>query len=271
MTKTDTVADPGLMARLAVNVRGAGPQAMMFAHGFGCDQAMWRYVAPAFERDHRVVLFDYVGAGASDLAAYDAEKYGSLAGYANDVVALARALDIRGGTFVGHSVSAMIGVLAANLAPELFANLVLVGPSPRYVDDGAYVGGFTAEQIEELLDFLDSNHMGWSQTMAPVIMGNADRPELGEELINSFCRTDPEIARHFARTTFLSDNREDLARVHARVLILQCRNDLIAPVSVGEFVHRQIRGSEFVLLDAVGHCPNLSAPAETIAAIRAFV
>lgn len=269
--KTEKSQVSGLLGRHAVTVRGTGSQTMMFAHGFGCDQAMWRYVAPAFECDHRVILFDYIGAGASDLGAYNAEKYSSLEGYADDVVALARALDIRGGTFVGHSVSAMIGVLAANRAPELFANLVLVGPSPRYVDDGDYVGGFTAEQIGELLDFLDSNHMGWSQAMAPVIMGNADRPELGEELTNSFCRTDPEIAKRFARTTFLSDNREDLAQVQARVLILQCRSDVIAPVGVGEFVHREIRGSELVLLDAVGHCPNLSAPAETIAAIRAFV
>lgn len=244
---------------------------MMFAHGFGCDQNMWRYVAPAFERDFRTILFDHVGAGGSDLAAYDADKYSTLDGYADDVVALARALDITGGVFVGHSVSAMIGLIAARRAPELFSDLVLVGPSPRYIDDGDYAGGFTREQIMELLEFLDSNHMGWSQAMAPVIMGNADRPELGEELTNSFCRTDPEIAKRFARTTFLSDNRADLGAVDARVLVLQCRDDVIAPVSVGEFVHRAVPGSEYVLLDATGHCPNLSAPEETIAAIRAFV
>lgn len=244
---------------------------MMFAHGFGCDQNMWRYVAPAFERDFRTILFDYVGAGGSDLAAYDAEKYSTLDGYADDVVALARALDIEGGVFVGHSVSAMIGLIAVRRAPELFSDLVLVGPSPRYIDDENYVGGFTRDQIMELLEFLDSNHMGWSQAMAPVIMGNADRPELGEELINSFCRTDPEMAKRFARTTFLSDNRADLGVIAARVLVLQCREDVIAPVSVGEFVHSAIPGSEYVLLDATGHCPNLSAPEETIAAIRAFV
>ncbi len=244
---------------------------MMFAHGFGCDQNMWRYVAPAFEQDFRTIVFDYVGAGGSDLAAYDAEKYSSLDGYADDVVALARALGIAGGVFVGHSVSAMIGLIAARRAPELFSDLVLVGPSPRYTDDDGYVGGFTSAQIMELLEFLDSNHMGWSHAMAPVIMGNADRPELGEELTNSFCRTDPEIAKRFARTTFLSDNRADLGAVDARVLVLQCRDDVIAPVSVGEFVHRAVPGSEYVLLDATGHCPNLSAPEETIAAIRSFV
>ncbi len=262
--------DAALLARFAVNVHGSGPKTMMFAHGFGCDQAMWRYVAPAFEPDYRVVLFDYIGAGNSDLSAYDPVKYASLDGYADDVVALARTLGIRDGIFVGHSVSAMIGVLAAKRAPELFESLVLVGPSPRYVNEGDYVGGFTAMEIEELLDFLDSNHMGWSQAMAPVIMGNADRPELGEELTNSFCRTDPDIARRFARTTFLSDNRHDLSGIAARVLILQCRSDVIAPIGVGEYVHAALPGSELVLLDATGHCPNLSAPGETIAAIQAF-
>jgi len=244
---------------------------MLFAHGFGCDQNMWRYVTPAFEQDFRTVVFDYVGAGGSDLTAYDLEKYSSLEGYAEDVVALATELGISDGVFVGHSVSAMIGLIAARRAPGLFSTLVLVGPSPRYIDDGDYVGGFNEAQIIELLDFLDTNHLGWSQAMAPVIMGNPDRPELGEELAASFCRTDPEIAKRFARTTFMSDNRADLGPINARVLILQCRDDVIAPESVGEFVQRSIPGSELVLLDATGHCPNLSAPAETIVAIKAFV
>jgi sigma-B regulation protein RsbQ len=252
-------------------VTGSGQRAMVFAHGFGCDQNMWRLVAPAFERDFRVVLFDHVGAGGSDLSAYDPAKYGSLDGYSSDVVELCRELGVRGGVFVGHSVSAMVGVLAAKQAPELFTDLVLVGPSPRYVDDADYVGGFSEAQINELLDFLDSNHMGWSQAMAPVVMGNADRPELAEELTNSFCRTDPEIARRFARTTFLSDNRADLDDLAARSLILQCSEDVIAPREVGEYVHRRLPNSRFVLLEATGHCPNLSAPEETVAAIRAFL
>lgn len=246
---------------------------MMFAHGFGCDQNMWRFVAPAFEDRFRVVLFDHVGAGGSDLSAYDPAKYSSLQGYADDVVALARELGIRDGVFVGHSVSAMVGVLAAKQAPELFSDLVLVGPSPRYIDDDdeGYVGGFSEAQIHELLEFLDTNHMGWSQTMAPVIMGNSDRPELGEELTNSFCRTDPEIASRFARATFLSDNRADLEGVTTRALILQCSEDVIAPREVGEYVHRMLPGSQLVILNATGHCPNLSAPDETITAIQAFV
>ncbi len=254
-----------------VTVSGTGDRFMMFAHGFGCDQNMWRYVAPAFEDRFRVVLFDYIGSGPTDLSHYDVDKYATLQGYADDVAGIAGELGIRDGVFVGHSVSAMIGVLAARKAPALFSDLVMVGPSPRYIDDEDYVGGFGEAQIQELLEFLDTNHMGWSQAMAPVIMGNADRPELGDELTNSFCRTDPDIARRFARATFLSDNRADLAGLPTRTLILQCSDDVIAPRAVGEYVHAQLPNSELVLMEATGHCPNLSAPAETVAAINAFV
>jgi len=260
-----------IQKRLNVHSRGAGERTMMFAHGFGCDQNMWRFVAPAFEDGFRTVLFDYVGAGGSNLIAYNPEQYASIDGYADDVIELARALGITGGVFVGHSVSAMIGLVAARRAPELFSTLVLVGPSPCYIDDADYSGGFTRDQITELLDFLDSNHLGWSEAMAPVIMGNADRPELGEELTASFCRTDPEIAKQFARVTFMSDSRSDLGPIDANVLILQSRDDVIAPRVVGEYVHNAIPGSEFVVLDSTGHCPNLSAPEATIAAIKAFV
>ncbi|MCJ2050324.1 alpha/beta hydrolase [Methylobacterium sp. J-070] len=255
------------------NVRqvGTGGTAMVFAHGFGCDQNMWRFVYPAFADRYRTILFDHIGAGGSDLSAYEAAKYAALDGYADDVVELCRALEVRSGVFVGHSVSAMIGVLASIKAPELFTSLVLVCPSPRYLDDDGYVGGFSAAQIEELLDFLDTNHMGWSQAMAPAIMGNPDRPELGEELTNSFCRTDPDIAKRFARTTFLADNRADLAGVTARCLVIQSSEDVIAPIEVGTYVHRHLQNSAFALLDATGHCPNLSAPGETIAAIEGFL
>jgi len=244
---------------------------MIFAHGFGCDQTMWRHVAPAFESRFRTVLFDHVGAGDSDLSAYVPDKYKSLDGYADDLIELVRALGLTGAVFVGHSVSAMIGVLAVVKAPGLFSELVLVGPSPRYIDDGDYIGGFSAEQIEELLDFLAENPMGWSQAMGPAVMGNPARPELAEELTASFCRSDPMIARAFARATFTADNRDDLPRVATRTLILQCREDIIAPEAVGRYVHDQIPGSDFVLLSATGHCPHLSAPSEVIAAIDAFV
>ena len=244
---------------------------MVFAHGFGCDQNMWRFVTPAFEDEYRIVLFDHVGAGRSDLSAYHQAKYGSLQGYVSDVLDICRELDLREVIFVGHSVSAAIGILAAIEEPERFAALVLVGPSPCYINDGDYVGGFTREDIEGLLESLDSNYLGWSSAMAPVIMGNPERPELGQELTNSFCRTDPEIARHFARVTFLSDNRSDLPKVKVRSLILQCSEDAIAAQCVGEYVHRNLPGSELVLLQATGHCPNLSAPEETITAIKSFL
>jgi len=232
---------------------------------------MWRFVAPAFENDFETVTFDQVGAGGSDLAAYDKTKYSSLSGYADDLVEIGRELELEDAIFVGHSVSSMIGVLAAQKAPGMFGKLVLVGPSARYIDDDEYVGGFSASQIEELLQFLESNHMGWSTQMAPAIMGNPDRPELSEELTNSFCRTDPEIAKAFARVTFTSDNRKDLDGVAVPTLILQCKEDIIASLEVGEFVHRNIPGSRMIVLDATGHCPNLSAPKEVVDAMRTFV
>ena len=244
---------------------------MMFAHGFGCDQNMWRYMAPAFEDTYRVVLFDHVGAGRSNIQAYDREKYGTLEGYAIDVLEICEELALEDVILVGHSVSAMIAVLAAKRQPARFDALVLIGPSPRYIDADDYTGGFSKEDIEELLSSLDSNYLGWSAAMAPAIMANADRPELGEELANSFCRTDPEIAKHFAQVTFTSDNREDLSAVNVPTLILQCSDDIIAPPSVGAFIHERMTNSELVQLAATGHCPNLSAPAETTAAVKDFL
>jgi sigma-B regulation protein RsbQ len=260
-----------VVQRNNVRVSGTAGRAMVFAHGFGCDQNMWRFVAPAFESRHRVVLFDHVGAGGSDVASYDREKYGTLDGYATDVLELLHELDLCDVVFVGHSVSAMIGVLAARREPSRFAALVLVGPSPRYINDDGYEGGFSQQDIEELLDSLDSNYLGWSRTMAPAIMGNGDRPELGSELANSFCRMDPAIASQFARVTFMSDNRRDLSSVTVPTLILQCSDDVIAPTSVGDFIHGQIPGSELVHLKATGHCPNLSAPEETIEVMTSFL
>jgi sigma-B regulation protein RsbQ len=262
----------GVVDRFNATVSGRSDgQPMVFAHGFGCDQHMWRYVAPRFEDEFHVILFDHVGAGGSDLATYDPDRYDSLSGYAEDVLLICHELDLNDVIFVGHSVSAMIGVLAAAAEPERFAKLVLLGPSPRYIDDGSYVGGFSESDIAELLDSLESNYLGWSSAMAPVIMGNAERPELGEELTDSFCRTDPQIARRFARVTFLSDNRADLVKVATPTLVLQCHQDVIAPVAVGEYVAAALPDSKLVLLDATGHCPNLSAPDATAAAIADFV
>ena len=254
-----------------VRVQGTGARALVFAHGYGCDQHMWRHVAPAFEKSFRTVLFDHVGAGGSDLSAYDPAKYATLSGYADDLVEMCHELKLRDAIFVGHSVSAMIGVLASIKDRDIFGKLILVGPSARYIDDRDYVGGFSAAQIDELLDFLSNNFMGWAQAMAPAIMGNADHPELSGELAANFCRMDPAIARDFARVTFTSDNRADLAKVEIPTLVLQCSNDMIASTPVGEYVHRNIEGSSFLQLSATGHCPNLSAPQEVIAAIEAYV
>jgi len=260
-----------VLKRNNVTVQGKGTTPILFAHGFGCDQNMWRLVIPAFIDEYKIVLFDHVGAGNSELSAYDPEKYSLLDGYAADILEIVRELELRNIVFVGHSVAAMMGILAARQAPDLFSKLVLVGPSPCYINDGNYIGGFEKEQIEELLESLDTNHLGWSMTMAPVIMGNADRKELGEELANSFCRTDPAIARQFARTTFLSDTRDVIASVDIPTLILQCSQDVIAPQSVGEYLHERMPQSQLVIMKATGHCPNLSEPEETIAAVKAFL
>ena len=263
-----------MSARARNNVKLEGNpdgQPMLFAHGFGCDQTMWRFVWPVFADRYRVVLFDHVGFGGSDLAAWSEDRYESLEGYARDVVEICDELGLQEVVFVGHSVSAMIGALAAAAEPARFSHLVMVGPSPRYIDEGDYVGGFARSDIDELLDSLESNYLGWSNAMAPVIMGNPERPELGSELTASFCRTDPRIASHFAKVTFLSDNRTDLARVTTPTLVLQCSADAIAPQAVGEYVHAQLPNSKLVLMSATGHCPNLSAPEETAEAIEAFL
>jgi sigma-B regulation protein RsbQ len=260
------------LARFNVTVTGRPDgQPMVFAHGFGCDQHMWRLVAPRFEPEYRVVLFDYVGFGGSDTSSYEPARYASLSGYADDVLELCHDLDLTNVIFVGHSVSSMIGVLASLAEPGRFAKLILVGPSPRYIDDDSYTGGFAEADINELLESMESNYLGWSSAMGPVIMANLDRPQLAAELTSSFCRADPAIARGFARATFLSDNRLDLKRVQTPTLILQCTNDVIAPTVVGEYVRDAIPHSSLVLLNATGHCPNLSAPDETFEAIASYL
>jgi sigma-B regulation protein RsbQ len=254
-----------------VKIIGKGEKPMLFAHGYGCDQNMWRYITPAFEDEYKIVLFDHVGFGKADTSDYVLERYSSLQSYAVDVLEICEELDLQDVIFVGHSVSAMIGVLASVLDPEKFSKLVLIGPSPRYINDGDYVGGFTQESIDGLLESLDSDYLAWSHAMAPVIMGNSHKPELGQELAQSFCHSNETIAKDFARITFLSDNRADLTNLKTPSLILQCSEDVIAPLEVGTYMHEQIPNSTLVLMEATGHCPNLSAPEETIAAIKAFI
>jgi sigma-B regulation protein RsbQ len=261
-----------ILARNNVKVLGnPNGRPMLFAHGFGCDQNMWRYITSAFEQDYRIVLFDYVGSGKSDLNAYDEQRYSSLEGYAQDVLDICEALDLRDTIFVGHSVSSMVGVLAAKQAPERFAKLILVGPSPRYINDTDYVGGFERADIEGLLDLMDKNYIGWANFLAPVVMKNDDRPELTQELHESFCSTDPKIARRFAETTFFADNRGDLADVPVPSLILQCAEDAIAPVEVGMYLANNLPASKLRMMRATGHCPHVSHPEETIEAIREYL
>lgn len=254
-----------------VKINGNGSQPMMFAHGFGCDQQSWQFITDAFADHYKIILFDYVGAGHSDLSAFDPEKYSSLEGYAQDVLDICEDMDLRNVIFVGHSVSSMIGILAANKNPEYFEKLILIGPSPRYLNDEEYFGGFERKDLESLFEFMDSNYLGWSSTMAPAIMGNPERPELGQFLTTSFCTTDPDIARSFARATFFSDNREDLEKVSKPSLTLQCSNDIIASERVGEFVRQHTPGNTLYQMKATGHCPHISAPEETIKAIKEFL
>ncbi|RYZ18534.1 MAG: alpha/beta hydrolase [Chitinophagaceae bacterium] len=261
-----------VIARNHVRVFGNGSQPMLFAHGFGCDQNMWRYLTPAFENDYKIVLFDYVGAGHSDLSAYNPDRYGNLQGYAQDVLDICEALELRNVIFVGHSVSSMIGLLAAKAEPSRFDRLIMVGPSPCYINDSAgYKGGFERRDIEGLLETMDQNYIGWANFLAPAIMGRADRPELGEELAESFCSTDPKIARRFAEATFFSDNRQDLAGSPVPSLILQCSNDIIAPLEVGDYLAAHLPHSTLRVMSATGHCPHMSEPEETIGLMKEYL
>lgn len=260
-----------ILKRNNVKILGSGTQPMVFAHGFGCDQNMWRYITPAFEQQYKIILFDYVGAGKSDLSAYSPERYGSLQGYAQDLVDVCEALNLRDVIFVGHSVSSMIGLLAAIQQPHLFERLVMVGPSPCYINDQDYKGGFERKDIEGLLETMEKNYIGWANFLAPNIMGRQDKPELGEELTQSFCTTDPLIARQFAEATFFSDNRADLAKTSLPVLILQCSDDIIAPLEVGTYLAQNLPNSTLRVMKATGHCPHMSEPEETITLIKDYL
>jgi sigma-B regulation protein RsbQ len=262
---------PSVQVRNNVRLSGKGSATMVFAHGFGCDQTMWRFLAPAYEERFRTIAFDLVGSGGSDLSAYRRDKYDSLHGYADDLLEVIDEFATGPVVFVGHSVSTMIGMLATIKAPHRFSAQIMVGPSPCYINDGDYIGGFAREDIDELLETMEANYLGWSSNLAPAIMGVPDRPELRTELTNSFCRNDPDIAKHFARTTFLSDHRKDVPLSTVPALILQCSDDMVAPLSVGEFLHRHLPVSTLHIIDNVGHCPHMSAPTESSRAIDSFL
>jgi len=260
-----------VIKRNNVNIIGNGEQVMIFAHGFGCDQNAWKFIVDAFTNDYKLVLFDYTGSGNSDISQYNQSKYSKIEGYVQDLLDVCEALQLKDAIFVGHSVSSMVGLLAANQHPEYFSKLILIGPSPRYLNAQNYTGGFEQKDLEGLFEFMDSNYLGWSSAMAPAIMGNADRPELGDFLTSSFCATDPEVAREFARVTFFGDNREDLPKSTVSSLTLQCAEDIIAPAIVGQYVNDHTPGNVLVQLKATGHCPHISEPEETIAAIKQYL
>ena len=259
-------------ARYAIKTFGSTSNPMVFAHGLGCNQTMWKDVAPAFQSTHQIVMFDLMGFGNSDTSCFSYERYQTLEGYADDFIEVVEETCFEPAVFVSHSVSGMIGILAACKRPDLFRQLILIGPSACYLNDGeSYLGGFEKQDIEGLIDAMQSNYLGWAGQMAPAIMGNAERPELTDTLRDSFCRTNPEIARHFAALTFWSDNRSDLAKAYTPALILQCAEDVIAPVEVGKYVADQMPNATFVQLRATGHCPHVSHPAEVIQEIERYV
>lgn len=260
-----------IIKRNNITVKGSGGKTILLAHGYGCDQNMWRFITPAFEEKYKIVLFDHVGSGKSDWSSYNKNKYSDLKGYATDIVEICEKLNLSNVTLIAHSVSAMIALLAAQKKPSLFSHIIMIGPSPRYINDSEYYGGFSEEDIMEMIDALDNNYLGWSSSITPVIMGNADKPELAEELKNSFCQHDPDIAKHFARVTFLGDNRNDLPNLTIPTLIIQCSEDIIAPVKVGEYVNKNIPNSQIVILEATGHCPHLSHPVQTVEIIKKYL
>lgn len=260
-----------ILKRNNVKVSGSGMQTMLFAHGFGCDQTMWRYIVPAFENKYRIITFDYVGAGNSDVLSYNNERYSTLNGYAQDILDICEAMDLKDVILVAHSVSSMSGLLAAIQEPRFFSKIIMIGPSPCYINDGNYIGGFEQRDIEALLETMEKNYIGWANFLAPQIMSNSDRPELGEELAASFCSTDPTIAHRFAKATFLSDNRGDIGKLTIPALVLQCSEDIIAPLGVGEYLRNNLPTSELRVMKATGHCPHLSEPEETIDLMKAFL
>ena len=260
-----------IIARNNVTVHGTGSKSMLLVHGYGCDQNMWRFIIPQFKDDYKLILIDLVGSGKSDVNSYNYDKYSSLDGYAADIIEICDALNLKDVCLVGHSVSAIIGLLAAIEKPALFKKLIMIGPSPRYINDADYFGGFSQKDIDDLMETLDANYLGWSSAMAPVIMGNADRPELAAELEESFCQNNPKIARHFAKVTFIGDNRKDLNKCTTDTLIIQSKTDAIASIKVGQFVHDNISNSKFTILETTGHCPHLSAPEQTIEAMKDYL
>lgn len=260
-----------VLARHNVKIFGKGTQPLLFSHGLGCDQNVWHLIVPAFQNDYKIILFDFIGSGQSDISSYNKEKYASLHGYADDVLAICEKLQLKEVILVGHSVSSVIGILAAIKNPTVFSRLIMIGPSPRYINEPGYIGGFEKDEIDELLALMRDNYRDWAAFFGPKAMANPERPELSENLIDSLCTADPAITYDFAKATFLSDNRNDLPILKTPSLILQTAEDIVAPLQVGEYMHKNIPGSTLCNMNATGHFPHLSAPQETIELIKNYL
>ncbi len=254
-----------------VSISGSGSKTLVFVHGYGCDQSMWRFVAPQFELSHRVVLYDLTGMGQSDLSEYDFKAYRTLQRHADDLTAILEDLEVSDGVLIGHSVGATIACLAALKCPERISALALVAPSPSFMNDAAYTGGFDREALEGLVNLMDENFLGWTSRVTPTIAGEDRAGETAAELTQSFCRTDPAIAKHFGRITFLADHRADMKRVEAPAAIIQCTDDALAPVDVGVWLSENMKRGTLKFIEATGHCPHMTEPAKTTEAIREFL
>ncbi|WP_316806398.1 alpha/beta hydrolase [Pedobacter agri] len=260
-----------ILIRNNVKILGQGSQVIMFAHGFGCAQSSWKYITDAFLEDYRVILFDYVGSGQSDQNQYDYHKYSTLEGYACDVIDIIEALGLKDIIFVGHSVSSMIGMIAALQIPESFKKLIFIGPSPRYLNDRDYIGGFESADIESIFTQIAEDYVGWTKGISPAVMDKAEQPELADFLQECFEETEPSIALAFAMATFKADYRHQIKNLRVPSLTLQSSNDMMAPQSAGEYIHQNTRDNFLVVMKATGHFPHISEPKETIREIKDFI
>lgn len=261
-----------VLSRNNVNVLGRGDQVIVFGHGLACDQRVWNNIISDFTDDYKVVLYDYVGAGNSDLSFFNLDRYSSLSGYALDLMEILESLNVKDVIFVGHSVSAMVGVLASIKKPDLFSKLILVGSSPRYLNSAdAYIGGFEQSDIDELIDLMEVNFNGWATLAASMFMNNPDRLALSENLSKAFKKEDAVIVKNFAEVVFLSDHRKDLPQVSVPSLIMQCSEDSIVPLETAKYLHKNLKGSELVVMKATGHYPQLSYPKETVEVIKDYL
>ncbi|WP_334063868.1 alpha/beta fold hydrolase [Alteromonas genovensis] len=256
------------------NVRffGNGEVTLLLAHGFGCDQRMWDHLIPYLENDYKIVLFDYVGCGQSDLSAFDKKRYSQLSGYAKDVEEICDALSLSNVIFIGHSVSSTIGMHAAIERPDLISKLIMICPSPCFLNlPPDYMGGFEKDDLEELINLMDKNYLGWASYFAPLVVGEGHDESVKQEMEDSFCSTDPSYAKPFAKATFFADDRYLMPKLGTPTLILQSQDDSLASVEVGRYMNKAIEHSKLIVLEAKGHCLHMTTPEQVACAIGEFL